>query len=98
MLFVYTLPCTPHDRAGVGLISEHGFAAGCAKLGAAIGVFMFPILLDDIGTTALLLIVAGGCLAGLAVTAIFRIEPRGRSLSEVSGATAAELSPHPVPP
>jgi MFS family permease len=62
----------------------HGFAAASAKLGAAIGVFLFPILLDDIGTAALLFIVAGACLVGMLVTIAFRIETRGRSLEELS--------------
>ncbi len=44
----------------------HGFAAASAKFGAALGVFLFPILLDDIGTGALLFIVAGCCLVALA--------------------------------
>jgi hypothetical protein len=29
---------------------------------------------------------------------VLRIEPKGRSLDEISGRDAAELSPHPVPP
>jgi MFS family permease len=75
-----------------------GFAAACAKLGAALGVFLFPILTDDIGTSALLAIVAGACLVALAVTLAFRIETRGRSLDEVSGAELARLRPRPTPP
>ena len=92
----YALPAEvfPSEVRAAG----HGFAAGCAKLGAAVGVFLFPILMDDIGTSALLLIVAGGCLLAFVVTAVFAIEPRGRSLDEVSGAEAAEVAPHPVPP
>ncbi len=76
----------------------HGFAAACAKFGAALGVFLFPILIDDIGTSALLFIVAGGCMLAFLITAIFRIEPLGRGLEEVSGAEVSDLAPHPVPP
>jgi MFS family permease len=76
----------------------HGFAAACAKFGAAIGVFLFPILVDDIGTSALLYVIAGGCLIAFAVTVAFRIEPRGRSLEEISGAAVAQIAPHPAPP
>ncbi len=75
----------PSDIRAAG----HGFAAACAKLGAAIGVFFFPILLNDIGTSALLFGVAGCTMLGFALTAIFRIEPKGRSLDEVSGQQAA---------
>jgi hypothetical protein len=75
-----------------------GFAAGSAKLGAALGVFLFPILLQDIGTSAVLFITAGACALGFVVTLIFRIEPRGRSLNEVSGQAFAALAPAPAPP
>jgi MFS family permease len=76
----------------------HGFAAGCAKLGAALGVFLFPILEADIGNSALLFLIAGGCVLGLIVTLIFKIEPKGRSLDEISGAAIAPLRPRIVPP
>lgn len=76
----------------------HGFAAGCAKLGAALGTFLFPLLLDDIGTSALLYGVAGTSLLAFAVTAAFRIEPRGRPLAEVSGGELAQLRPRVTPP
>jgi MFS family permease len=75
-----------------------GFAAACAKMGAAIGVFLFPILLDDIGTSALLGIVAGASLLALVVTVAFRIETRGRALDEVAGRELAPLRPRPTPP
>lgn len=76
----------------------HGFAAACAKFGAALGVFFFPILLADVGPSALLFGLAGCTAVALVVTIVLRIEPMGRSLGEVSGQDLAELSPHPVPP
>jgi MFS family permease len=76
----------------------HGFAAGCAKLGAALGVFLFPILIDDIGTSALLAILAGACLAGGLITWLFRVEPRGRALTQLSGADVAAVAPRATPP
>jgi hypothetical protein len=92
----YALPAEvfPSEIRAAG----HGFAAACGKLGAALGVFLFPILLTDIGTSAVLFITAGACAVGFVVTLVFRIEPRGRSLDEVSGQTIAALAPHPVPP
>ena len=84
----------PQDVRAAG----HGFAAACAKLGAAIGVFFFPILLDSIGAEAVLFGVAGCTLVALAVTISFRIEPMGRSLDEVSGAEVAGISPRVAPP
>lgn len=76
----------------------HGFAAASAKLGAALGVFLFPTLLHDVGASALLFGVAGCCLLALTVTVALRIEPKGRSLEELAGAELSELSPHPAPP
>jgi MFS family permease len=78
----YALPAEvfPSEIRAAG----HGFAAASAKLGAAVGVFLFPILLSRIGTSALLYIVAGCCAAGFLVTYIFRIEPKGRSLNDVA--------------
>jgi MFS family permease len=92
----YALPAEvfPSEVRAAG----HGFAAGCSKLGAALGVFLFPILLGSIGSSALLFGVAGCCLIALVVTVAFRIEPKGRSLAEVTGAELAQLRPRPVPP
>jgi MFS family permease len=75
-----------------------GFAASMAKFGAAVGVFLFPILQDDIGNSALLAIIAGCCLVGLIVTLAFRIETRGRSVEELSGRVFTGLAPRPAPP
>jgi hypothetical protein len=92
----YALPAEifPSEVRAAG----HGFAAGCAKLGAALGVFLFPILIDDIGTSALLAILAGACLTGGLVTALFRVEPLGRSLDELSGHEVAAVAPRVSPP
>lgn len=92
----YALPAEvfPSEVRAAG----HGFAAASAKFGAALGVFLFPILLSDLGTAALLFCIAGCCLAGLAITALLRIEPKGRNLDELAGAELAELAPHPAPP
>jgi MFS family permease len=92
----YALPAEifPSEVRAAG----HGFAAGCAKLGAALGVFLFPILIDDIGTSALLAILAGACLVGGLVTLLFRIEPAGRSLDELAGHEVAAVHPRLTPP
>jgi MFS family permease len=85
----YALPAEvfPSEVRAAG----HGFAAGCAKLGAAIGVFLFPTLEDGIGNSALLYIISGGCLVGLLVTVFFRVEPKGRSLEDVAGVAPTEM-------
>ncbi|HEV3128142.1 MAG TPA: MFS transporter, partial [Solirubrobacteraceae bacterium] len=71
----YALPAEvfPSEVRAAG----HGFAAGCGKLGAAVGVFLFPILEDDVGNAALLYMIAGACLIALLVTVAFRIETKG---------------------
>ncbi len=60
-----------------------GFAAAFAKIGAVITAFLFPILLADIGTTALLLILVVTSLVGAVVTWVFRIETTGVNLEEI---------------
>lgn len=92
----FTLPAEvfPSDVRAAG----HGFAAGCGKLGAALGTFLFPVLLNAVGTSALLYGVAATNALGLLVTWSFRIETRGRSLDELSGAESATLAPRVTPP
>ncbi|MEU1412427.1 MFS transporter [Streptomyces sp. NPDC005731] len=76
----------------------HGFAAGCGKLGAALGTFLFPVLLAGIGQAALLYAVAAACALGFLITLVFRVEPRGCSLDELSGVQATRLAPRVTPP
>ena len=54
-----------------------GFAASFAKIGAVTTAFLFPILLADLGTQALLYILVGTSLLGALVTQLFRIETKG---------------------
>lgn len=60
-----------------------GFAAAFAKIGAVMTAFLFPILLADIGTTALLYILVATSIVGAAVTYLFRIETTGKSLDDI---------------
>lgn len=60
-----------------------GFAASFAKIGAVITAFLFPILLKDIHTTALLLILVGTSLLGAFVTWKFQIETTGVNLENM---------------
>ncbi|MEP9352610.1 MFS transporter [Xanthobacter sp. KR7-65] len=60
-----------------------GFAAAFAKIGAVLTAFLFPILLAELGTRALLFALVGASLVGAAVTFYFRIETRGRSLDDI---------------
>jgi MFS transporter, putative metabolite transport protein len=60
-----------------------GFAAAFAKIGAVTTAFLFPILLADIGTRALLHVLVITSLLGAAVTWIFRIETTRVSLDKI---------------
>ena len=51
-----------------------GFAAGVAKLGATVGVFLLPILKEKFGVASVLGIVSAVSLLGLLVTLIFKRE------------------------
>jgi MFS transporter, PHS family, inorganic phosphate transporter len=64
----------------------HGISAGIGKLGAFIGVFLFPVLNDHLGLRGTLLLTAGVSVAGMLLTLVLP-EPAGRSLDEISGAT-----------
>ncbi len=92
----YALPAEvfPSEVRAAG----HGFAAGMAKLGAALGVFFFPILLDEIGQPALLFGLAGVSIIALIVTWVFRIETKGKSLEDISGRKVSALKARPTPP
>ncbi len=91
----FTLPAEvfPSDMRAAG----HGFATGWGKLGAALGT-LFPVLLARLGESLLLYGVAVTSALGFLVTYLFRIEPRGRSLQELSGPDAAALAPRVTPP
>jgi nitrate/nitrite transporter NarK len=60
-----------------------GFAAAFAKIGAVATAFLFPILLVDIGTQALLYILVGTSLLGALITWLFRIDTTGVSLEQI---------------
>ena len=62
----------------------HGIAAGVGKLGAFIGVFVFPVLQTSLGLRGTLLLTAGVSVLGALLTLVLP-EPAGRSLEEISG-------------
>ena len=61
----------------------HGISAGIGKLGAFIGVFLFPLLNDWFGLRGTLLLTAGVAVAGFALTLVLP-EPAGRSLEDMA--------------
>jgi MFS transporter, PHS family, inorganic phosphate transporter len=71
----------------------HGISAGVGKLGAFIGVFLFPVLSDHLGLRGTLLLTAGVAVAGFALTLVLP-EPAGRSLEDMpAGAAGARAQP-----
>jgi nitrate/nitrite transporter NarK len=62
----------------------HGISAGIGKLGAFIGVFLFPVLQQSLGLRNTLLLTAGISALGALLTLVLP-EPAGRSLEEISG-------------
>jgi MFS transporter, putative metabolite transport protein len=69
----------PTEVRGMGA----GFAAAFAKIGAVATAFLFPILLESIGTRALLYGLIVTSLIGAVVTWLYRIETTGVNLDEI---------------
>jgi MFS family permease len=71
----------------------HGISAGIGKLGAFIGVFLFPLLDDWFGLRGTLLLTAGVSVLGFALTLVLP-EPAGRSLEDMpTGTRVLQTSP-----
>lgn len=79
-----------------GRTTGHGIAAGIGKLGAFIGVFLFPVLTAKLGLSGTLLVSAGAAVAGAALTAMLP-EAAGKSLSEMEPSTAPATRTPSVP-
>ncbi len=80
----------------------HGISAGIAKVGAFIGVYLFPVIKDHLGVGGALRLSAAFAVAGALLTLLVP-EPAGRSLEDLSSeevVQAAEavvgLAPEPV--
>lgn len=61
----------------------HGLSAGIAKVGAFIGVFLFPIMAASLGLSGTLTITFVFALVGIGLTLLLP-EPAGKSLEEIS--------------
>ncbi len=63
--------------------SGHGFSAGSAKVGAAVGSFFLPILQSSWGVSQTILIMSFVSLLGLIVTVVYRVETKGQALGSL---------------
>jgi MFS transporter, PHS family, inorganic phosphate transporter len=63
----------------------HGISAGVGKLGAFIGVFLFPVLQNSLSLRGTLLLTGGVAVLGFALTLVLP-EPAGRSLEDMHAA------------
>jgi len=70
----------------------HGISAGIGKLGAFIGVFLFPLLQTSLGLRGTLLLTAGVAVAGFALTLVLP-EPSGISLEEMTSSPRTSAVP-----
>jgi MFS family permease len=76
--FILAAELFPVNRRATG----HGISAGVAKAGAFLGVFLFPIIQNSLGTNGILVFSGGMAVAGLILTAVCIKEPAGKSLEE----------------
>jgi MFS transporter, PHS family, inorganic phosphate transporter len=75
----------------------HGISAGIGKLGAFVGVFLFPLLNDWLGLRGTLLLTAGIAALGFALTLVLP-EPAGHSLEDMPlSAHGADAPPLALP-
>jgi MFS family permease len=72
----------------------HGISAGIGKLGAFIGVFLFPVLSASFDLRGTLLLTAGVSVLGMALTFVLP-EPARRSLEDMP-VSAPAVAPQPL--
>jgi Arabinose efflux permease len=69
-----------------------GFGTAMSRIGAAVGTFLLPISLTELGTGPTMLVASAVCVAGLMVSWPLAPETRGKSLTETSAADNPPLS------
>ncbi len=61
----------------------HGFASASGKVGAAVGIFLLPVLKAEIGLPVTMVLMGAVCLVGFILTAILGFETKGKSLDDI---------------
>jgi len=82
---VYPGEILPTEVRGLGT----GFATAFSRVGAGLGTFLLPWSMQTLGAGPTMLVAAGLCAAGAAVSQVLAPETMGRNLSETS-------APHPT--
>ena len=86
--FVYPAELFPVE----GRTTGHGLASAMGKIGGFVGVFSFPLLMAWHGLLTSELGAASASVFGLLVTMAMLPETKGRSLEELSKASAVQLA------
>ncbi|QUH02077.1 MFS transporter [Saccharopolyspora erythraea] len=79
---VYPGEVLPTEVRGIGT----GFATAVSRVGAGLGTFLFPWSMQELGAGTTMLIAAGVCVVGGAVSQVLAPETVGRNLNEISSA------------
>ncbi|MFK0008927.1 MFS transporter [Paenarthrobacter sp. NPDC090520] len=82
MTSIYPGEIFPTEIRGLGT----GFAAAVSRIGAALGTFLLPWSMTNLGTTTSMLIAAAIAFAGAALSQWLAPETKGKSLTETAGA------------
>ncbi|GAA4867167.1 MFS transporter [Saccharopolyspora cebuensis] len=77
---VYPGEVLPTEIRGLGT----GFATAVSRVGAALGTFLFPWSMTDLGAGPTMLVAAAVCVVGAAVSQVMAPETVGRALHEIS--------------
>ncbi len=78
--FILPAELYPTELRGTG----HGFASAAGKTGAALGIFLLPVVKDRFGLTSTLILLAICAVLALVTTLLCRIETKCKSLEELS--------------
>jgi MFS family permease len=89
--FVIPSEVYPVDMRATG----HGISAGVGKLGAFIGVFLFPVLQSSLGLRGTLLLTAAVSILGFALTRVLP-EPSRISLEDLARYPVEDGAPEPA--
>ncbi len=74
--------------------SGHGLAAASGKFGAALGIFLLPVLEQDWGLGPTLAVIAGASFLGFLITWVLGFETAGQSLEQTDSGQPSKESPH----